>query len=82
MTTEELCLRLEEKLDGMNENFRSICERVAKHSEFIANHINDTKEIRDKQAEQDNRIGKLERLMWFALGSGGAAGAGLAKMFM
>lgn len=82
MTTEELCLRLEEKLDGMNENFRSICERVAKHSEFIANHINDTKEIRDKQTQQDVRISKLEKLIWFVLGSGGAAGAGVAKLFM
>lgn len=82
MTTEELCLRLEEKLDGMNENFRDICERVAKHSEFIANHINDTKEIRDKQHLHDQRITKLEKLMWFMLGSGGAAGAGIAKLFM
>lgn len=82
MTTEELCLRLEEKLDGMNENFRSICERVAKHSEFIANHINDTKEIRDKMSELDSRLSKLEKMMWFALGSGGAAGFGIAKVFM
>lgn len=82
MTTEELCLRLEEKLDGMNENFRSICERVAKHSEFITNHINDTKEIRDKQDKFDARLAKLEKMMWFALGSGGAAGFGIAKFFM
>lgn len=82
MTTEELCLRLEEKLDGMNDNFRSICERVAKHSEFIANHINDTKEIRDSIASHDSRIGKLEKMMWFAFGSGGAVGAGFAKLFL
>lgn len=82
MTTEELCLRLEEKLDAMNENFRGICERVAKHSEFIANHINDTKEIRDKQYFHDQRIARLERLVWFVLGSGGAAGAGIAKMLL
>ena len=81
MTTEELCLRLEEKLDGMNDNFRQICERVAKHSEFIANHINDTKEIRDKQEAFDNRLSKLEKMMWFALGSGGAAGFSIAKIF-
>ena len=82
MTTEELCIRLEEKLDGMNNNFREICERVAKHSEFIANHINDTKEIRDKQDKFDTRLAKIEKMMWFALGSGGAAGFGIAKAFM
>lgn len=82
MTTEELCLRLEEKLDGMNDNFRTICERVAKHSEFIANHINDTKIIHGKITECETRLAKLEKMMWFALGTGGAAGAGIAKMFM
>jgi hypothetical protein len=82
VTTEELCIRLEEKLDGMNNNFREICERVAKHSEFIDNHINDTKDIRDKQDKFDARIAKLEKMMWFALGSGCATGFGIAKFFM
>lgn len=81
MTTEELCIRLEEKLDGVNENFRAICERVAKHSEFIANHINDTKVIRDTQTDHEKRIAKIEKLIWFSLGGGGVAGATIAKIF-
>lgn len=39
----------------------------------------EVKRVEDKHA---SRLAKLERWMWFSLGAGGAAGAGLARLLM
>ena len=86
MTTEELWMKIDTKMSIMDGKLDEVATTVRLHEQALAN---DKKSIETIKAEvkaefdkQDARISKLERWMWLSLGAGGAAGMGIAKLFM
>lgn len=75
MTLEELADKMESRFDRLDTKVDTLNTTVALHSQSIANNDSEHKRF-------FARLEKVERWMWFTLGAGGAAGAGLAKLFL
>lgn len=73
MTIEELHNEIAPVLKEMDQKLDKTAASLERHEVKIV--------VADKRIEKtESRIDKLERWMWFTLGAGGAAGAGLAKL--
>jgi len=73
MTIEELHNEIAPVLKEMDQKLDKTAAALERHDVKIV--------VADKRIEKtESRIDKLERWMWFSLGAGGAAGAGLAKL--
>lgn len=86
MTIEELGEKIARRFDQSDDKLDNINLIVAKHTVSLRGHDRELCEVKknakDNKEKLEVRISKLERWMWFSLGAGGAAGAGLAKLFM
>lgn len=86
MTIDDLDAKIGRRFDQLDDKLDNINLIVAKHTVSLQGHDRELVEVKNdaKQAKEklENRISKLERWMWFSLGAGGAAGAGIAKLFM
>lgn len=73
MTIEELHNEIAPVLKEMDQKLDKTAASLERHEVKIV--------VADKRIEKaESRIDKLERWMWFTLGAGGAAGAGLVKL--
>jgi hypothetical protein len=75
MTIDELADKMDSRFDKLDNKVDSMNTTVALHSQSIASNDLEHKDFK-------TRIGKIEKWMWLTLGAGGAAGAGVAKLFM
>jgi len=82
MTLDDLANKMDKGFEAIGGKLDMINMTVAKHTVSLNGHDREIKELKDEDKLQEQRIGKLERWMWFSLGAGGAAGAGLAKLFL
>lgn len=86
MTTEELWMKIDAKMSIMDGKLDEVATTVRLHEQALANDKKSIEAVKAEAKEQYNkleaRITKLERWMWFTLGAGGAAGAGIAKLLM
>lgn len=86
MTIDDLDAKICKRFDQLDDKLDNINLIVAKHTVSLQGHDRELGEVKknakDYRDKLDARILKLERWMWFSLGAGGAAGAGLAKLFM
>lgn len=84
MTIDDLDAKIGRRFDQLDDKLDNINLIVAKHTVSLQGHDRELGEVKSeaKQTKEklDNRIAKLERWMWFNLGAGGAAGAGIAKL--
>ncbi len=87
MTADEIAAKID-RLDGnLNRRFDALDSKVdalsltvATHSQTLTQHDRENKGFKDAFARLSDRVAKVEKWMWFTLGAGGAAGAGLAKL--
>lgn len=82
MTLDDFAEKMDKRFDQVDDKLDMINMTVAKHTVSLTGHDREIKELKDSDKEKDGRISKLEKWMWFNLGAGGAAGVGIAKMFM
>lgn len=82
MTIDDLAEKIEHRFDVVDDKLDSISLTVAKHTVTLNSHDKEILEIKEDKSKLEDRIAKLERWMWISIGAGGAAGAGLAKLFM
>lgn len=86
MTTEELWMKIDTKMSIMDGKLDEVATTVRLHEQALANDKKSIEAVKQEAKEQysklEARIAKLERWMWFSLGAGGAAGAGIAKLLM
>lgn len=82
MTLDDFAEKMDKRFDQVDDKLDMINMTVAKHTVSLSGHDREIKEIKDDKKSQDNRIAKIERWMWMSLGAGGAAGIGVAKLFM
>ena len=86
MTIDDLDAKIVRRFDQVDDKLDNINLIVAKHTVSLQGHDRELGEVKKNAKEDmerlDSRLLKLERWMWFSLGAGGAAGAGLAKLFM
>jgi len=86
MTTEELWMKIDTKMSIMDGKLDEVATTVRLHEQALANDKKSIEAVKQEAKEQysklEARIAKLERWMWFTLGAGGAAGAGIAKLLM
>jgi len=82
MTIEDLAEKMDERFDKLDGKVDNINTTVAVHTKEIAAHDRENATNHEEHKAIDHRLDKLEKWMWFTLGAGGAAGAGLAKLFM
>jgi hypothetical protein len=75
MTIDELANKMDSRFDNLDTKVDSMNTTVALHSQSIASNDVEHKDFK-------TRLGKVERWMWLTLGAGGAAGVGVAKLFM
>lgn len=95
MTVDELWMKVDAKFVGLDEKLDEVRTTVRLHDQTLVqtkaelNAVekrfdNEIDKIRtdgkEGKKEVDGRISKLERWMWFTLGAGGAAGAGVVKL--
>lgn len=95
MTVDELWMKVDAKFVGLDEKLDDVRTTVRLHDQTLAQtkaEINAVEKKFDKEIEElrksgsdskkdvEGRISKLEKWMWFTLGAGGAAGAGIAKL--
>ena len=86
MTIDDLDAKIVRRFDQLDDKLDNINLIVAKHTVSLQGHDRELGEVKTeaKQTKDklETRITKLERWMWFSLGAGGAAGAGLARLLM
>lgn len=82
MSIDDLAEKMDSRFDKLDNKVDNISTTVAIHTKEIAAHDRENAENRNAHHKMDARLDKLEKWMWFTLGAGGAAGAGLAKLFM
>ena len=95
MTTDELWMKIDAKFTNLDDKLDKVATTVQLHEQTLmqiraeaeAVEKRHDKEIaaiksdaREEHDKMQNRITKLERWMWFSLGAGGAAGAGIVKL--
>lgn len=95
MTVDELWMKVDAKFVGLDEKLDEVRTTVRLHDQTLVQtkaEINAVEKKFDKEIEKirndgenskkdvDGRISKLEKWMWFSLGAGGAAGAGIVKL--
>ena len=85
MTIDELDTKICMRFDQLDDKLDNINLIVARHTVSLQGHDRELGEVKknakDDKEKLEMRISRLERWMWFSLGAGGAAGAGLAKLF-
>ena len=86
MTIDDLDAKIGKRFDQLADKLDNINLIVARHTVSLQGHDRELGEVKTeaKQTKDklETRITKLERWMWFSLGAGGAAGAGLARLLM
>lgn len=86
MTIDDLDAKIGKRFDQLDDKLDNINLIVARHTVSLQGHDRELGEVKTeaKQTKDklETRITKLERWMWFSLGAGGAAGAGLARLLM
>ena len=86
MTIDDLDAKIVKRFDQLDDKLDNINLIVARHTVSLQGHDRELGEVKTeaKQTKEklETRITKLERWMWFSLGAGGAAGAGIAKLCM
>ena len=86
MTIDDLDAKIVRRFDQLDDKLDNINLIVARHTVSLQGHDRELGEVKTeaKQTKDklETRITKLERWMWFSLGAGGAAGAGLARLLM
>ena len=86
MTIDDLDAKIVKRFDQLDDKLDNINLIVARHTVSLQGHDRELGEVKTeaKQTKDklETRIAKLERWMWFSLGAGGAAGAGIAKLCM
>ena len=86
MTIDDLDAKIGKRFDQLDDKLDNINLIVARHTVSLQGHDRELGEVKTeaKQTKDklETRITKLERWMWFSLGAGGAAGAGLARHLM
>lgn len=82
MSIDDLAEKMDKRFDTLDTKVDGISTVVAIHTTELAAHDKANLQNRDEHLRLDARLDKLEKWMWFTLGAGGAAGAGLAKLFM
>ena len=86
MTIDDLDAKIGKRFDQLDDTLDNINLIVARHTVSLQGHDRELGEVKTeaKQTKDklETRITKLERWMWFSLGAGGAAGAGLARLLM
>ena len=86
MTIDDLDAKIGKRFDQLDDKLDNINLIVARHTVSLQEHDRELGEVKTeaKQTKDklETRITKLERWMWFSLGAGGAAGAGLARLLM
>ena len=86
MTIDDLDAKIGKRFDQLDDKLDNINLIVARHTVSLQGHDRELGEVKAeaKQTKDklETRITKLERWMWFSLGAGGAAGAGIAKLCM
>ena len=86
MTIDDLDAKIGKRFDQLDDKLDIINLIVARHTVSLQGHDRELGEVKTeaKQTKDklETRITKLERWMWFSLGAGGAAGAGLARLLM
>ncbi len=82
MTIEDLAAKMDDRFNKVDAKLDTLSTTVAVHTTTLATHDRENKGIKDSIARLVERVAKLEAWKWFCLGAGGAAGAGVAKLFM
>ena len=86
MTIDDLDAKIVKRFDQLDDKLDNINLIVARHTVSLQGHDRELGEVKTeaKQTKDklETRITKLERWMWFSLGAGGAAGAGLARLLV
>lgn len=95
MTTDELWMKIDAKFMNLDDKLDKVATTVQLHEQTLMQiraeaeavekrHDKEIaamkKDAREEHDKMQNRITKLERWMWFSLGAGGAAGAGIVKL--
>lgn len=81
MTIEDLAAKMDERFDRTDAKLDSLSTTVAVHTTTLANHDRENKGFKEAFARLVERVQSLENWKWFSLGAGGAAGAGIVKLF-
>lgn len=86
MTTEELWSKIDNKFTVITSKLDEVATTTKLHDLTLAQTKKDIAEVKkDSETEDDkikDRLSKVEKWMWLSIGAGGAAGAGLAKLFL
>ena len=86
MSIDDLADKIGKRFDQLDDKLDNINLIVARHTVSLQGHDRELGEVKTeaKQTKDklETRITKLERWMWFSLGAGGAAGAGIARLLM
>ena len=75
MTIDELADKMDSRFDKLDGKVDTMNTTVALHSQSIASNEVEHKDFK-------TRLNKIEKWIWLTLGAGGAAGAGLTKLFV
>ena len=81
MTIDDLASKMDKRFDTLDGKFDQLSTTVAVHTNTLSTHDRENKTIKDALQRLVERVSKLEAWKWFTLGAGGAAGAGIAKLF-
>lgn len=82
MTLEELADKMDTRFDKLDGKVDSINTTVAIHTNEIAAHDRENLVNHEEHKVMSARLDKVEKWIWFTLGSGAAAGAGITKLFL
>ena len=86
MTIDDLDAKIVKRFDQLDDKLDNINLIVARHTVSLQGHDRELGEVKTEAKQTKDklemRITRLERWMWFSLGAGGAAGAGLARLLM
>ena len=86
MTIDDLDAKIGKRFDQLDDKLDNINLIVARHTVSLQGHDRELGEVKTEAKQTKDklemRITRLERWMWFSLGAGGAAGAGLARLLM
>lgn len=82
MTTEELYDKIDSKLSSMDAKLDTLNAKVERHDVRLETNGREAHEMKERMTRIEAEHYRLSKLVWWILGGGTAAGAGIAKLFM
>ena len=82
MTTEELLEKMDDKLTSIDTKLDSLNAKVERHDVRLEVDGREAHEMKERMTRIESEQSRQSKLVWWILGGGTAAGAGIAKLFL